>query len=137
MLPPGGVSNGRFAARITTTYRHRHAMDATMRRPGEDHHRQVRWPIGHCRGQRVPEHRGLPGRMGQRVSRHAGQWGVGYGAVGAGGALKLDCFLANHGKMFGGFNYGLNIIAQDAETHEVKHSKAWRSLPASPEKEPD
>jgi hypothetical protein len=52
------------------------------------HSTSVRRPPGNGREQRVPEDRGLPGRMGQRVSRHAGLRGAGDGAVGPGGGTS-------------------------------------------------
>ena len=65
-----------------------HATDATPWRPGEDHHRQVRRAERHGGEQRAPEDGGLPRRVAQRVSRHAGFWGADYGAVGAGATLS-------------------------------------------------
>ena len=51
---------------MTAMYRLIHEMDAALWRPGKDHHRQVRWQHRHGGEQRVPEDRGLPGRVGQR-----------------------------------------------------------------------
>ena len=53
-----------FPSRMTTRYSPGHEMDAQTRRPGDDHQRQVRRLERHTRGQRVPEERGLPGRVG-------------------------------------------------------------------------
>ena len=52
-------------------------------------HGQVRRPNRNGGEERVPEDRGQPRRVGQRVQRHAGHRGAGYGPVGAGGAVGV------------------------------------------------
>ena len=55
-----------FPSCVTAQYRPAHEdMEETPRRPGEDHHRQLRRAHGHGREQRVLEDRGLPGRVAQ------------------------------------------------------------------------
>ena len=83
-----------FPRRIAAPYRLVHAMDEKTWRQGEDHHREVRWPHRDGGEQRVPEDGGLPRRVEQRVSRHAGFGGAGDGEVGAGGVFDPQSGLA-------------------------------------------
>ena len=70
-------------------FRHPRAneMDEAPRQSSDNHHRQVRRLERDHREQGVPEDRGLPGRVVERVPRHARYRGVGYREVGPGGAL--------------------------------------------------